>query len=671
MSGEARPSPSALLRRLQHEEQESKRTSGRLKIFLGSAAGVGKTYQMLEEAQSLKEQGQDVVVALVETHERKETEDLLQSLEIIPRREIEHQGITLSELDLEAVLARHPAIALLDELAHSNAPGMRHDKRFQDAEELLSAGISVYTTLNIQHIESLNDVVYQITGVKVRETVPDRILELADQLELVDLPPEELLRRFKEGKVYVPPQAEQAMSRFFRMGNLLGLRELALRYTARHAEGEMLSYMEMHEILGPWPAGSRILVCISDSSLSTQLVRIGQRMAAEMDAQWFAVHVESPQDASFGEAARDQLQVNLQLAEELGAKVEVLSGHNTADELMIFAKAHNITLIVVGLPRKRRRVNFWRGSVVNELILRSGAIHVLVIGSTAELQPGLKMLPALTKYDWSKYDWRAFLGSSMSVAATVAVCWLIKDWLEFVNIAMILLLPVVYSGTMWGRRAGLVSSLLAVASLDFFFVPPVFTFSVADLRYLPIFFVFAIVAIVTSLLAELVRWQGESARQREKFISALYTFSRDLMGARTSEELLSLITKSISEAFDCDVRIFLPNRYGQLQVVAPERDSGIAEERELGIATWVFQRGLKAGRGTDTLSSTTWSYLPLKANETIAGVLGVNLRRSSQHFQSDQRQLMDSFANIIALSLSRIKHFQDLLPQDREESPPV
>jgi two-component system sensor histidine kinase KdpD len=666
MSGEERPSPGALLRRLKHEEQEAKRTSGRLKVFLGSAAGVGKTYQMLEEAQSLKEQGQDVVVALVETHGRRETEDLLQSLEIITRREIEHQGITLSELDLEAVLARHPALVLLDELAHSNAPGMLHEKRFQDVEELLNAGISVYTTLNIQHIESLNDVVYQITGVKVRETVPDRILELADQLELVDLPPEELLRRFKEGKVYIPPQAEQAMSRFFRMGNLLGLRELALRYAARHAEGEMLSYMEMHEILGPWPAGSRILVCISDSSLSTQLVRIGQRMAAEMDAQWFAVHVESPQDATFGEAARDQLQVNLQLAEELGAKVEVLSGHDVADEIMIFAKAHNITLIVVGLPRKRRWINFWRSSVVNELIVRSGAIHVLVIGSTSEVRPGFKMLPTLTKYDW-----RSFLGSSISVAATVAFCWLLKDWLEFVNIAMMLLLPVVYSGAMWGRRAGLVSSLLAVASLDFFFVPPIFTFSVADLRYLPSFFVFAIVAVVTSFLAELVRWLGESARQREKFISALYTFSRELMGARTSGELLTLITKSISEAFDCEVRIFLPNRYGQLQVVAPEGDSGIVEERELGIATWVFQRGLKAGRGTDTLSSTIWSYFPLKANETVAGVLGVNLRRSGQHLKSDQIQLMDSFANIIALSLGRIRHFRDLLPQDHEEAPPI
>jgi two-component system sensor histidine kinase KdpD len=450
------------------------------------------------------------------------------------------------------------------------------------------------------------------------------------------------------------------------MGNLLGLRELALRYAARHAEGEMLSYMEMHEILGPWPAGSRILVCISDSALSMQLVRIGQRMAAEMDAQWFAVHVESPQDATFGEAARDQLQVNLQLAEELGAKVEVLSGHNVADEIMIFAKAHNITLIVVGLPRKRRWINFWRGSVVNDLTLRSGAIHVLVIGSTAEVRPGFKMLPALTKYDW-----REFLGSTMSVAATVALCWLLKDWLEFVNIAMMLLLPVVFSGAMWGRRAGLVSLLLAMASLDFFFVPPVFTFTIADLRYLPSFFVFAVVAIVTSFLAELVGWQAESARQRERFISVLYTFSRELMGARTSGELLNLIIKSISEAFDCDVRIFLPSRYGQLQVVAPEKDSGKIDDREMGIATWVFQRGLKAGRGTDTLSSTSWYYLPLKADEAVAGVLGVNLRRSGQHLQSDQRQLMDSFANIIALSLTRIRHFDHLLPQDHEESTPT
>lgn len=650
MNRECRPNPNELLRRIQEEEKEAKRTRSMLKIFLGFAAGVGKTYHMLGEAQSLKEACIDVVVALAETHGRPETDALLSGLEIIPRRRIEHGGIVLEEMDLDAVLARHPAVALVDELAHTNAPGSRHAKRYQDVEELLEAGISVYATLNIQHIESLNDVVYQITGVLVSETLPDKILELADEIEVVDLPPEDLLQRLKEGKVYVPPKAEQAMRRFFRKGNLLGLRELALRYAARKVGDDVRSYMETHGILGPWPVGSRLMVAISTSPLSERLIRIGQRMAADLDAEWFAVYVESPKDRPSTEAVWDQLARNLRLAGELGAKVQVLSARNIAEEIITFAREHNVTLIVVGLPRRSLWNRWLRGSVINEIISQSGQIHVLVIGGTeAEQKKQEAPVPAA-----EGVNWRQFYGSILSVAATTIFCWIFQYWLGLINIAMIMLLPVVYSGMTWGRRVGLVASLMAVTALDFFFVPPQLTFAVADLLYLPMFFVFVVVGIAISFLTDLVRWQGESAHQRERFVSALYAFSRDLMAAEGREELLRYAAKEISDAFQCEVAILLPDETGQLKVQAQIGEHIIFDERRLGVATWVFEHGQPAGRGTETLSSASLFYLPLQAKEATVGVIGVSLGKPDRLLSSEQRRLLESFASIIALALARI-----------------
>lgn len=646
MEEEQRPSPEALLRKIREEEESAKPSRGRLKVFLGAAAGVGKTYHMLEDAQSLKSEGLDVVVGLVETHGRPETEALLDGLEIIPRRQVEHGGLVLTEMDLDAVLARHPQLALVDELAHTNAPGSRHAKRVQDVEELLEAGINVNTTLNIQHVESLNDIIYQITGVRVRETVPDKVLEDADEVEVVDIPPEALLQRLREGKVYVPPKAEQAVQRFFRKGNLLGLRELALRYTARKVDKEMRSYMETHDILGPWPAGSRLMVAISTGQLSEHLARIGQRMAADLDAEWFAVHVESPQDVELSALAREQLARNLWLAEELGAKVEILTGHNMADEIISFARTHNITLIIVGLPRKGGWRRMLRGSVVNELTQKSGSIHVLVIGSSQANKMGAE--PKATGLDW-----RPISGSVLSVAVTALICWMLQPWLGFVNTAMIMLLPVVLSSSTWGRQAGIVTSFLAVMVLDFFFVQPLFSFSVADLQYLPTFFVFFVVAIVTSFLAELVRWQGESARQRERFVSSLYEFSRSLMAAKNQEELLSSASKEISEAFDCDVLILLPEKSGLLRVAAQTGIGMTVDERKLGVATWVFQNGQVAGRGTETLSSASLFYMPLKVHGGIVGVLAVAQKKPDLVLLPEQRRLLESLANIVALELSR------------------
>jgi two-component system, OmpR family, sensor histidine kinase KdpD len=652
MTEVSRPDPDSLLRRLQHEEQEASRIRGRLKIFLGAAAGVGKTYQMLEEAQSLKKNFVDVAVAIVETHERPETVALLRELEVIPRRRIDRGGVALEEMDLDAVLARHPAIALVDELAHTNAPGSRHDKRYQDVEELLDAGISIYTTLNIQHIESLKDIVHLITGVRVVETVPDRILELADEIEVVDLPPEELLQRLKEGKVYVAPQAKQAMSRFFRKGNLLGLRELALRYAAHKVDADMRSYMEQKGILGPWPAGSRILVSISTSPLSERLVRIGQRMAADLDAEWFAVHVESPQEAPPTEAEKDQLARNMKLAEELGAKVQVLNGYKISEEIYSFAGENNITLIIVGLPRRSIWNRLFRGSVVNEIVNHSGPIHVLVIGT----EDGKKKVEKKTA-DPALHDvrsnWQAFYGSLTSVVIMTAFLWMLHPWLGLSNTEMLLMLPVVYCSMTWGRRSGLMASIMAVLSLDFFFIPPQLAVTFADVRYVPLFLVFIIVGNVTSILTDQVRWQRESARQRERFVSALYSFSRDLMSADNLESLLRYATKEIAEAFECEVMILLPDDNRKLQVRAQMGEHLVFDERRLGVATWVFEHGQPAGRGTETLSSATLFYLPLKAKEITVGVLGVSLGKPDRLLSPEQRRLLESFASIIALSLVR------------------
>lgn len=647
MTEDCRPDPEALLERLQQEKGGSK-SRGTLKIIVGAAAGVGKTFQMLEEAQSLKKDGVDVVIALVETHGRPETEALLQGLELIPRLQISHGGILLEEMDLNAVIERRPTVAIVDELAHTNAPGVRNAKRYQDVEELLGVGISVFTTMNIQHVESLNDIVYQITGVQVRETVPDGILEMADELELVDLPPEELLTRLADGKVYVPRQAEQAISRFFRKGNLLGLREMALRFTARRVDEDIRSYMRVQGILGPWPAGTRLLVCINQSPLSERLIRIGQRMAADLDADWFTVYVESPKDEPASETERDKLERNLTLARVLGAKVQVLFAQNIPEEILSFARKHNVTLVIVGLPRRSHWNRWLRGSVVNRIINQSGQIHVLVIGGSEVEHDGKReLLPSVMG------SWGQFSGSLISVAVVTGFCWMLKSWLELINIAMILLLPVVYSGTIWGRRSGLVASSLAVLALDLFFVPPLLTLAVEDIRYLPMFAVFYIVGIVTSFLADQVRQQGESARSRERFVSALYSFSSDLLAADNLESLLRYAAKEIAEAFECEVMILLPDEFGQFHVRAQMGEHLIFDERKLGAVMWVFQHGKPAGHGTETLSSATLLYLPLTTDELTIGVLGVGLGKSDRFLRPEQRRLLEAFSNILALAIAR------------------
>ncbi|HSA07267.1 MAG TPA: DUF4118 domain-containing protein [Candidatus Gastranaerophilales bacterium] len=650
MQDDNRPSPDEILKQIQEEEGESEITGrGRLKIFLGYCAGVGKTYRMLQEAANVKKQDNDVVIGVAETHGRVETEALLEGLEIIPKKKIDYKGLILEEMDLDSILERKPKIAVVDELAHTNVNGSRHNKRYQDVEELLNAGIDVYTTLNIQHIESIIDVVYRISYVKVDETVPDRILEMADEIELVDLPPEKLLQRLREGKVYIPQKAQQAMQKFFRRGNLLALRELALRYTAKQVDEEMRSYMERYAIKGPWPVGSRLLVGFSTSPTSERLLRITHRMAADLDAEWYAVYVESPQQIETTEKVTTQLQKNIRLAEELGAKVAALSGAIIADEILNFARQKNINLIIAGLSHRSRIEEIFKGTVLNELVRKSGPINVLIVGNEGNQTQKYEKPDKTTKQNFMPY----FI-SLLSIAVIIAGGWFLRSWIEPFNIGMLLLLPVIASDILWGVRVGLFTALISVAAFDFFLIPPYLTFVVGDVRYLPSFLVFFIVSLVVSILAKGIRWQTESARNRERFLFSLYSFSREIISAHNLDDILQRSVNSIYDAFDSNVIIMLPDENNMLQIKAQQGEI-VFDEKEKAVATWSYQNGQQAGRNTNTLSSAKWHYLPLKSEENILGVLGVNPFKNGKFLSPEQQRLLESLANIVALYLQNYK----------------
>lgn len=641
--------PEEFLRRIKEEEEqnETQNGKGRLKIFLGFCAGVGKTYHMLEETKQAVKSGINAVIGVVETHGRKETQALLDGLTIIPRKKIEYNGISLDEMDIDKILELKPELVIVDELAHTNVPNSRHEKRYQDVEELINAGINVFSTLNIQHIESQIDVVQQITHVKIHETVPDSILEMADEVELVDLTSEKLLERLHEGKVYIPEKAKQATQKFFRKGNLLALRELALRYTAKRVDEDVLSYKQRYDIKTPWSVCSRLLVGFSASPTSERLLRMTHRMASDMGAEWYAVYVQSArQQIDVNERARNQLDKNIRLAEELGAKVVSLSGNIIADEIISFAKENNITLIVAGLSHRSRVEEIFKGSVLNELTKKSGQIDVLIVGSDNKKSPMGKV------FKLHKEDYKPYLISFLMVAAIIAFGWAIRSWAEPLNIAMFLLLPVILSSILWETRVGLFTALVAVGLFDFFLIPPYLTFRVADLKYMPSFFVFIIISLILSFLSKGIRWQTETTRHRERFLSSLYSFSREIMKASNLKEILDKTSTHISDAFRSDVVILLPDENKQLQVVEKQGELKF-DEKEKAVALWVYKNGQVAGKNTQTLASANWHFLPLKAEDTTFGVLGFTPTKQESFLSSEQQRLLESFANIIAMYLKK------------------
>ncbi|MBI4012756.1 MAG: sensor histidine kinase KdpD, partial [Candidatus Rokubacteria bacterium] len=643
---EQRPDPDELLARVR--EEEARRTRGALKVFFGAAAGVGKTYAMLEVARERQVAGVDVVVGYVEPHGRPETEALLTGLEPLPFRMVEYRGMRLREFDLDAALARRPGLILVDELAHTNAPGSRHAKRWQDIEELLAAGIDVYTTCNVQHLESLNDVVAKITDVQVRETVPDSVLEAADEVELIDLPPDDLIQRLKEGKVYVPDQAERAVRRFFRKGNLIALRELALRTTAARVDAQMDVYRRDHAIPTPWPVTERILVAVSPSPFAARVVRAARRMAAGLHAEWIVASVETLAHARLSEADRDRVAETLRLAEQLGARTVTLTGSSVADEVVAYARGKNVSKIVVGKPGGPRWREVLFGSVVNELVRKSGDIDVYVITGEREAAPSVRERARAQVTNWS-----AYAEATGVVALSTITAWLVFRHFELSNLIMLYLLGVVLVATRLGRGPSIFASVLSVAAFDFFFVPPYLTFVVSDGQYLVTFAVMLVVAIVISTLTVRTRQQAESARDRERRTAALYDMSRELASTRGVDDLLRVAVRHLGEVFGSEVALFLADATGRLAPRAGSLATPGNDTSERGVSQWVYEHGQVAGQGSATLPGARALYLPLIASRGTIGVLGIRPAESQTFAGPEQLHLLETFAAQTALAIER------------------
>ncbi|MHB8163275.1 MAG: DUF4118 domain-containing protein [Methanoregula sp.] len=644
---ECRPDPDLLLARVQGEERQKHR--GKLKIFLGYIAGVGKTYEMLKAAHIRRAEGIDVRAGYVETHGRPETEALLEGLTLIARKQMEYRGVTLPEFDLDTTLCIRPSLVLVDELAHTNAPGSRHAKRYQDVEELLDAGIDVYTTLNVQHIESLNDVVAQITGVLVRETVPDRVIDEAAEIEVVDLAPPELLQRLRDGKVYVPDMAARAIEQFFNEGNLYALRELILRRAAERVDEQMLAYMQTRAIPGPWAAGEHILVSVGPGPLSERLVRTARRQADRMGAQWTAIYVETPAHHRLSKEAKEQLTRTLQLAGKLGATTVTLFGLNIASTVIEYARRHNITRIIIGKTLRPRWQEYVFGSVVDQLIHYSGNIDVYVISSNEHIPQKMVDLEFLLPVTPPK----DYLASFALIAIITIIGWLVKSFISPTNLAMLYLLAVVVIAFRRGLRPAIFTAIIGVLAFDFFFIPPYLTFRVTDTEYLITFAGMIIVGALISLLVTRVREHAFAAQEREKETGTLYALSQDLTVAADADSIIVAVTRHIREIFQWESVVLLPE--GDFLTAHPPGHGLVLNADDIAVATWAFQHGAVAGYDTDTLHGSRLRYIPLQSSAGVQGILGVKPAESDGIITHEQERILTAFANQMALALERVQ----------------
>jgi two-component system, OmpR family, sensor histidine kinase KdpD len=629
-------------------DQAAGRPRGKLKVFFGAAAGVGKTYAMLEAARLLRAAGMDVVAGVVETHRRAETEALLAGLEVLPRRFVSYRGASLREFDLDAALERRPAVILVDELAHSNAPGSRHAKRWQDALELLDAGITVYTTLNVQHLESLNDVIAKITGVVVRETVPDSVFEDAAEIELVDLPAEDLRQRLREGKVYVPEQAAAAARHFFREGNLIALRELALRRTADRVDAQMQRYRRDQAIQAIWPVAERILVCVGPSPLSAQLVRGGRRLATRLGAEWAVAYIETPDGARLADDVRARVLETLRLAENLGAETVILSGPRMSDEILSYARSRSVSKIVIGKPGRPLWKRLLFGSIVDALVRGSDDIDIYVISGDREAEPARRPRGRPRPTQGRPYGL-----AILAVGVSTAVAWPMVPRFNLSTIIMVYLLGLVAASLWTPRGPSVLASILSVAAFDFFFVPPYFSLAVSDPQYLLTFAVMLIVALVVSGLTVRVRGQAEAAGHRERRTTTLHALSRELAGTRGIRELLDVSVRHLADAFGERIVILLPDAAGRLEprVAAPPLVDVNPTDR--AVAQWAIEHRQKAGAGTDCLPGAQMLFVPLIALRGTVGVLGMRPRDARVLETPEQRHLLETFASQIALAIER------------------
>ena len=662
-SREGRPSPDALLQ----EAQQASR--GRLKIFVGAAPGVGKTYEMLTAAHARLREGIDVVVGVVETHRRAETEALLDGVDVIPRLRVEYKGRVLEEMNLDALLARRPQLALVDELAHTNAPGSRHPKRYMDVDELIAAGIDVYTTLNVQHIESLNDVVARITRIRVRETVPDSIIDRADDIELIDLTPDDLIQRLKDGKVYVPHQAARAIRHYFSPGNLTALRELALRRTAQRVDDQMVRYMQAHAIAGPWAAGERVLACVGADPSSIDVVRAAKRMADSLKAPWTALHVETGRNLAMSEAERDRIAEALRLAERLGAETVTLPGQEIADAIAEYARANNFSHIIVVQTPRTRWLDLFHGPLAQQLIRKAGGASVHVLGRSREAagQPTSRAVPLASVARGG--DARAWLGSLAIVAVALGVGLVLHQALGIGSVALTFLTAVLVSAIAYGLWPALFACLASVLAYNFFFLPPLYTFTIADPENVVALFFFAVTAVIASNLTARVRAQAITARQRARTTEELYQFSRKLAGAANLDDLLWATVHQIALMLKVRVVILLPEDDkvgddkvgdGKVTVRAGFPPEDRLDAADLAAAVWSWERNHVAGRASDTLPGAKRLFMPMQTGRGPVGVIGIDRDEPGPILTPDQHRLLDALADQAALAIERVNLVEDV-----------
>ncbi len=664
-----RPDPDALLKEVQREETKR----GILKIFLGYSPGVGKTYAMLNEAHVLKRRGEDVVVGIAETHGRSETESLLKDLEIIPRRRVKYQGVVLEELDLDAILARKPAVALVDELAHTNAAGSRHPKRYQDVEELLDHGIAVYTTMNVQHFESLNDVVEKITGIRTQETLPDTFLDRADEVQVVDIPLEELFERLKEGKVYIPAQAQRAVENFFQRGNLVALRELMLTHAAHKIDAELLNYMRSKAIAGPWPAGERVMVCIAPSPYSKELLRKGYKIARDAHAEWYVVHISTPSLKEMSSQDKAYLNEAITLADELGAKIVTLSGMDVAKEILRFAREYNITHIVIGKPLRFRLFRFWNESPASRLLHTQSEFELHLITPTIE-----KKEPAVKpKREPRGFHVQEYLLPVLMVASVTLLNFFLQKFINPLSLVYIYLIPAITSALLFGIWPSLFSSFISLLIFDFFFTDPRYSLTMHHPHDVINVIVFFLTSIIVGQLVKITRQQNIALQLRVKRITLIEEMSKEFLMLPPVEQFIGglahdskgwestlsvfrttvldhighITIKYLSRIIDAPAFVLFIGQTGRLQVWARSDTDLDLTSNEMAVAEWTYLHGEPAGAGARTLTNVKLFFTPMRSLEDTIGVIGIQY--DFKNLLLDQRRLLGVIATLSALAAAR------------------
>jgi two-component system sensor histidine kinase KdpD len=639
-----RPDPDELLASIKLEEEKSKR--GKLKIFFGMCAGVGKTYTMLQAAQAEKAKGFDVIVGYVETHNRKETAELLEGLELIPRMEYIYKSATLFEMDLDAIIARKPQIVLVDELAHTNSPGSRHSKRFQDVLELLDNGINVYTTVNVQHLESRSDTVAQITGIIVRETLPDEIFENADEVEIVDLTPEELLQRLSEGKVYAPERSKEAIESFFRKGNITALREMALRIVADRVDKQLHEYMQLKRIKGPWKSGLHLLVAVSHTRQSARLLRWAKNLSYTMGADLQAIYVETSYRLKQEES--EQLNRNVVLARQLGIKIRFVTNRDMVKAIVDFAQKENITHIIIGKPRVRNLLTLLRlGNFINRLIRYSGNIDVYILGSDIQSKDRFREKASLPPFTSNISQ---YLISSLTVFLTAVICFSIKDYIGYQVVSFALLFMVSLLAFFFGTGPILLSATMSALIWDFFFIPPPYTLHIDKPEDLLMLVMFFIIALLSGVLTSRIKRQENKIRVREERTNGLYELTRELSTATGIEEVINIADIYINKYFKLKCRIILRNDANELDLGDQKGKSIILSKNDLSVASWTFQHSAKSGKLTDTLPSANYTFYPLRGNQMNLGVIAV---QQEIVFTQGEEQFWDAFLSQISGKFER------------------